>query len=77
MRERRCLGVAALVMACAIAAYASGVEIDGTVEIGAQLLPALDTFAEFSMTISGKMWEVETPVTDLSFISEQLISLEL
>ena len=60
MREGRWLGVAALVMACAIAVCADGVEIGGIVEIGAELLPTLDTFAEFDVTISGEMWEVES-----------------
>jgi len=60
MRGRRWVAVAALVMSCAAAVWADGVEIDGTVEIGAELLPTLETFAEFDVTICGEMWEVES-----------------
>ena len=60
MAGRRWVAVTALVIACAGTVWGGGVEIDGTAEMGADLLPTFSTFVDLDMTISGETWEVES-----------------
>ncbi|MFC2078093.1 hypothetical protein ACFLTM_04720 [Candidatus Bipolaricaulota bacterium] len=75
--KRRWMGVMALAMLCTMAAWGHAVQVGGTVEVGADVLPALGMAADLEVMLSGEAWSVSSdtnvPLVPTSEISESLL----